>query len=115
MLIFWRGKGWLVPVILIGWVFVAVGFAIATAPDAGDPDAGAHVDLLFAVVFVVSAITVYLMDRRTRARILPIADAVPGEPHLAVYHDHFMFLPVKWYTWVFLAGAVFMAGKSFTE
>lgn len=115
MLIFWRGRGWLVPVIMFGWLFVATGFAIATAPKNGDPNAAAHVDLLFAVVFVASAVTVYLMDRRTTARIVPIADAVPGEAHRAVPRDHFMFIPVKYYTWLFLAIAIFLAVKSFTE
>lgn len=115
MLIFWRGRGWLVPMILFGWVFVAVAFAIVTAPAQGDPKAAAHVDLLFAVVFIASAISVYVLDRRTRARLAPIEDASPGEPHLEVQHDHFMFVPVKYYTWLFLAGAVFMATKSFFE
>ena len=115
MAFFWRGRGWLVPMIFLGWLFVGVAFAVVTAPPQGDPQASAHVDLLFAVVFAASALSVYVLHRRTRARLTPIEDALPGEPHLEVQHDHFMFLPVKYWPWLFLAVAVVMAGKSFLE
>src|SRR6266540_4220403 len=39
MVIFWRGWGWMVPLIMFGWAFFCVGVMIATASPEGNPDA----------------------------------------------------------------------------
>jgi hypothetical protein len=114
MVVFWRGWGFLVPLIMFAWVFVAVGFMIATASPEGNPNAAAYTDRLFTVVFALSAGSVYVMDR-WRRRPTPDVDPTTAETHLLVHEDHFMFVLVKYYVWIFAAIAVFMAAKSFGE
>ena len=114
MAVFWRGWGFLVPLIMFGWIFVLIGVMIATASPEGNPNAAAYTDRLFAVAFALSAVTDYIMDRRRR-RPIPVVDPTTGETQMLVNEDHFMFILVKYYVWIFAAAAVFMAAKSFTE
>jgi len=105
----------MVPLIMFGWAFFCVGVMIATASPEGNPDAAAYTDRLFAVAFALSAVTVYLIDRWRRRRSTPVVDPATGETHMVPNEDHFMFIQVKYYVWVFLALAVYMAAKSFGE
>lgn len=115
MVVFWRGWGWTIPLIMFGWIFVAVGYVIATAPPGGNPNAAKDTDRLFALVFVLSAATVYLLDSWRRRGSTPVVDPATGETILIKNADHFMFIPAKYYPWVFLAIAVYMMAKSFGE
>src|SRR6266498_3328301 len=102
MVVFWRGWGWTVPLIMFGWAFIGVGYVIATASPEGNPNAGRETDRLFAVVLIRSAVTVYYMDRWRRRRSTPLVDPATGDTHMIPNEDHFMFIQVKYYLWIFL-------------
>jgi hypothetical protein len=114
VLLFWRGWGWLVLPILFGWVFVAIGIMIATQGPDADPNAAANTDRLFALVFVLSAATVFFLARwRNKPRQVVAPET--GETQQLVHRDDFMFIPMKYYALVYAAVAVFLAVKSLTE
>lgn len=115
MVVFWRGWGWTVPLIMFGWAFASVGYVIATAGPNGNPNAARDTDRLFAVVFILSALTVYFLDRWRRRGTTPVVDPATGETHAVPNDDHFMFIPSRYFVWIYLAAAVYMAAKSFGE
>lgn len=115
MLIFWEGKGWTVPLIMFGWVFVMIGVVIAAAPAEGDPNAAANTDRFFAIAFALSAATTFFMDRRrSKKRRQQAASAETEEAGAIAPRDSFMFIPLKYWAYVFAAITVYFAGHSFT-
>ncbi len=115
MLIFWEGKGWTVPLIMFGWIFFMVGVLIATAPPEGDPNGAATTDRLFAIAFALSAATVFFMDhRRNRKRRVPGAVVGTGEPGAMASRDSFMFVTLRYWSYVFVAITVYFIVHSFT-
>lgn len=107
MLLFWRGHGWAVLLILFGWLFLLIGVTIATHGPEGDPNAAANTDRTFALAFALSAVTVYAMAWRKERKLRAAADPVP-------YDDNFMFIPVKFWAYGFAAIAVFLLVRSFS-
>ena len=115
MLIFWEGKGWTVLLIMFGWIFFLTGIMIATAPPEGDPNAAANTDRLFALAFVLSAATVYYMDwRRGRRRAQIAASKKAEEADTIASRDSFMFIPLKYWAYIYAAAAIYFVGHSFT-
>lgn len=114
MLIFWEGKGWTVPLIMFGWVFVMIGVAIATGPAEGDPKAAANTDRFFAIAFALSAATVFFMDQRRKNRRQQAASVDTGEAGAMAPRDSFMFIALKYWSYIFAAIAVYFIGHSFT-
>ncbi|MCR4339506.1 MAG: hypothetical protein NUW01_06425 [Gemmatimonadaceae bacterium] len=107
MLLFWRGHGWAVLLILFGWLFLLIGVTIATHGPEGDPSAAANTDRTFALAFALSAVTVYAMAWRKERKLRAAADPVP-------YDDNFMFIPVKFWAYGFAVIAVFLLVRSFS-
>lgn len=107
MLLFWRGQGWTVLLILFGWLFLLIGVIIATHSPEGDPNAAANTDRTFALAFALSAITVFAMALRRERKLRSAAEPAP-------YDDHFMFIPVKFWAYGFVAVAVFLLARSFS-
>jgi hypothetical protein len=114
MLVYWRGRGWSVLLIMFGWMFVAVGIGIATHGPEADPNANANVDRLFGIAFALSAASVFFLARGRRLPPQTVEEAAQ-EPRLYSHLDHFMFVPMLYYTYIFAAAAVFLFGKSFFE
>ena len=107
MILFWRGHGWAVLLILFGWLFLLIGVTIATVSPEGDPNAAANTDRTFALGFALSAMTVYAMARRKERKLLAAAAPLP-------YDDHFMFIRVKLWAYAFTAIALFLLVRSFS-
>lgn len=116
MLIFWEGKGWTVPLIMFGWIFFMIGVMIATLPPEGSPNAAANTDRLFAIAFALSAGTVVYMDwRRTKKRVRQAASAGAEEAAGAIaLRDSFMFIPLKYWAYIYAAITIYFIGHSFT-
>lgn len=115
MLIFWEGKGWTVPLVMFGWVFFMIGVVIATAPAEGDPNAIANTDRYFAIAFALSAATVFFMDqRRSRKRGQQPAAVETGEAGGMAPRDSFMFVTLKYWSYIFAAITVYFIGHSLT-
>lgn len=119
MLVFWRGIGWAVPLIMFGWIFALVFVMIATQGPEADPNADATTARLFGFAFLLSAGTVsYLARRRARRPpqiierstvetvLVPEMVPVPGG-------DHFMFVPLKYWSYLFAVTAVWFFFKAF--
>lgn len=118
MLLFWRGIGWAVPLIMFGWIFALIFVMIATQGPEADPNADATVARLFGLAFLLSAGTVfYLAWRRThRPRVTdePTSETVLVREMVPVQQgDHFMFVPLKYWAYLFAAVAVWFLASSF--
>jgi hypothetical protein len=100
MIIFWRGVGFLVFFVPFAWIFLLVGIMIGIGSHEPDPHkATVFVHRLFALAFALSAVTLDLVSRyRSRA--------APGR-------DEFMFIPMRYWSWVVAAGAVALFVASF--
>ncbi len=106
MLLFWRGQGWAVMLILFGWLFLLIGVIIATHSPEGDTNAAVNTDRTFALAFALSAITVFAMAVLRERKLRSAAESAP--------YDHFMFIPVKFWAYGFVAIAVFLLTRSFS-
>src|SRR5688500_12937922 len=109
MLLFWRGKGWTVLPIMFAWVFFVMIVGIVMLGPEADPNAAANVDRHFALAFVLSAANLYYLAWGGAGKVAQATD-----PNVAPYSDDCMFIPMKYWSYGFLAVAVFFLGRSFT-
>lgn len=103
MIIFWRGIGWSVLLILFGWLFLLIGVAIATMGPGPDPNAEANTNRLFAAAFALAAGTVFYLARGRAKR---------RQAGAAIEPDEFMFIRMEYWTWPLAAIAVYLAIRS---
>jgi hypothetical protein len=105
-MIFWRGWGILVFFIPFLWIFILIAVALGSGAYEPDPvKAAVDIDRMFALAFVLAAATVFPIARY-RERTAP-------------KRDDFMFIPMKYWTWVltvvalgFLVASFFATGNS---
>lgn len=114
MLIFWQGRGWLVPLIMFGWIFFAVGVMIATMGSEASPNPDASTDRTFALGFALSAANVFYLHWRRGMRVRAAGETGSESGSAAIPPDSFMFVPVKYWAYLFAAVAVYLLGHSFT-
>jgi hypothetical protein len=114
MLLYWSGRGWSVLLIMFGWMFVMAGIVIATHGPYGDPNANANVDRMVAIAFALSASCVFVL---AHGRRLPpqTAEERAQQRRLHSHRDDFMFIPMTYYAYIFMAAAVWMLIKSFFD
>lgn len=113
MLLFWRGAGiWVLP-IMFCWLFLLIGLMIATAGPVGNPDADAYTSRLFALSFALSAVTVFFIAHRREHRP-PVIDPATGEAEPPV-RDDFMYIPMKYWAYLFGVGAAYLFVRSFFQ
>ena len=115
-MLFWRGWGFFVFFGTFAWIFLLIGIMIAT--DSYEPDeakAAAGTDLLFALAFILSAASVFLLARYRKNTPGKVVDPSTGKIHLVPHVDEFMFIRMKYWTYVLVAAAVWMFVKSFLE
>jgi hypothetical protein len=115
MLLFWRGLGWSVLPILFGWIFLLIFVMIATQGPAADPNAAANTSRLFGLAFALSTASVFYLARRRANRPRLIADPATGESLPVPQQDDFMFIPMKYWSYIFAAGAAYFFIRSFFE
>lgn len=100
MIFFWRGWGITVFFIPFVWIFILVGVMLGM--DYYEPDpvkAAAATYRMFALAFALAAVTLFLI-MRYRTRVAPD-------------RDDFMFIPMKYWTWIVAVGAIGLYGASF--
>ncbi len=115
-MLFWRGCGILVLIITFAWIFVLIGVMIAT--ESHDPDpikAAAFVDRLFAMAFLLSSASVFLLARYRENRPAKVVDPATYETHLIPHIDEFMFIRIKYWGYVLIAASIYMFVRSFFE
>ncbi|MFB3886238.1 MAG: hypothetical protein ACE144_13515 [Thermodesulfobacteriota bacterium] len=115
-MLFWRGWGILVFVATFGWLFILMGIVIAGGshePDAAK--AAADTDRLFALSFLLSAATVFLLARYREKTPGKVVDPRTGQIHLIPHVDEFMFIRMKYWTFALLAISIWMFLRSFFE
>ena len=115
-MIFWRGWGILVFLVTFGWIFLLIGIMIATEYHEPDEAKGAAVtDLIFALALILSAASVFLLTRYRDNTPGKVVDPATGEIHLVPHADEFMFIPMKYWTYVLVAFSAWMFIRSFFE
>jgi len=99
-MIFFRGWGSLVFFVPFIWIFILVGIMIGTGTY--EPDAAKLNVMMYrgaALALTLSAVTLWFICNY-RSRV------APGR-------DEFSFIPMKYWTWVVLAGAVVVLALSY--
>jgi len=115
-MLFWRGWGFLVFFGTFAWIFLLIGIMIAMDYHEPDEAKGAAVtDLLFALAFILSAASVFLLARYRENHPGKVVDPSTGEIHLVPHVDEFMFIRMKYWTYVLVACAAWMFIRSFFE
>lgn len=115
-MLFWRGWGICVFVVTFAWIFILIGIMIASGSH--DPDAvraAIFVDNLFALSFILSAVTVFFLVRYRENRPVKLVDPATGQTHWFPHTDEFMFIRMKYWTHILAALSVAMVIKSFFE
>jgi hypothetical protein len=115
-MLFWKGWGILVFIVTFAWMFIVIGIMIATGfhePD--EAKAAAATDLLFALSFILSASSVFLLARYRDNTPREIVDPTTGQTHPVPHVDEFMFIRMKYWTHILAACAVGMFIKSLFE
>jgi len=113
-MLFWRGWGILVFVVTFAWIFILIGFMIASGyhePDAAK--AAAYTDRLFAQAFLLSAVTVFFLARHRENTPVKVVDPATGQTLWVPKIDDFMFIRMKYWAYVLAAGAAAMFIKSY--
>jgi hypothetical protein len=107
MIIFWKGWGFWVFFGTFAWIFIGIGVMIARGTYEPDPAKSArYVDLLFAISFGLSAVTVFLLSWYRARRPRQVTDPQTGEVHAVPHDDAFMFVRMQYWTYVLAAAAV---------
>lgn len=114
MLLFWQGRGWAVLPILFGWIFLVIGVMIATKGPEADPNAAANTDRIFALAFALSAANLLYLDWRRRKKLRKASAAGAEDGSAVVSPDSFMFIPIKYWTYLFAAVTAYFLIHSFT-
>ncbi len=115
-MIFWRGWGILVFIITFVWIFILIGIMIAAEfyePDA--VKAAVYTDRLFSLSFILSAISVLFLSRYRDRKPYEVVDPSTGKIDLVPHTDEFMFIPMKYWTYIIAAISVGIFIKSFFE
>jgi hypothetical protein len=100
MILIWRGWGILTFFMPFIWLFILIGIAIGMDYHQADPDqANAEVARMFALALALSAVSLYIIWRY-RERVAPGV-------------DHLIYIPTKYWNWLFAAGAVVLFVLSF--
>ncbi len=116
-MIFWRGCGWFVFFGTFAWIFVLM-IIVMSGPNSYQPDkvkAAMETDQLFGLAFALSALSVFIIARYRESRPRKVTDPATGEISLLPRIDEFMFIRMKYWTYVLVAAAVGMFIKSFFE
>lgn len=114
MVLFWQGRGWAVLPIMFGWIFLVIGVMIATKGPEADPNAAANTDRIFALAFALSAANVFYLHWRRGKKLRAPAEPGAEEGNGVVPPDSFMFVPIKYWAYLFAAGAAYLLVHSFT-
>lgn len=115
MLLFWQGRGWAVLPIMFGWIFLVIFVLIATMGAEADPNAAAaNTDRTFALAFALAAANVFYLHWRWGKKLRAPAEPGAEEGNGVVPQDSFMFVPIKYWAYVFAAGAAYFLVHSFT-
>jgi hypothetical protein len=115
-MLFWRGWGFWVYGITFGWMFILIGIMIATGSHEQDAaKAAAFTDRLFGLSFILSALSVFLLSRYRNNTPHQKIDPSTGRVDLIPNHDEFMFIPMRYWTYLLavISGCAFI--KSFFE
>ena len=115
-MIFWRGWGILVFIATFGWMFILIGIMIAS--DSYEPDevkAAVETDRLFALSLALSAASVFFLARYRENRPGKMVDPRTGQIDLVPHVDEFMFIRMKYWTYIIGAFSIGMYIKSFFE
>jgi len=100
MILIWRGWGILTFFMPFIWIFILVGIAIGMDYHQPDPDlATAAVVRMFALALALSVASLYFIVRY-RERVAPGV-------------DHLIYVPTRYWNWLFAAGAVVLLVLSF--
>jgi len=115
-MLFWKGWGFWVYGITFGWLFILIGIMIAI--DSHDPDAAkaaAFTDQLFGLSFMLSALSVFVLSRYRDNTPHQKIDPSTGSIDLIHNHDEFMFIPMRYWSYILaVISAVFFI-RSFFE
>jgi hypothetical protein len=112
VVVHWEGWGWTAFFIPMGWMFVVFGFPIFTGYYEPDPHKlDRALDLLFALWMVLSAASIYAIDRWREAKAQRNVSAGPVVETRRL--DTFFW--VRLYFWPYLYAALSLGGviKSF--
>jgi hypothetical protein len=97
----WRGWGLLVFFIFLAWYCLA----LATGHDP-DRDSGS-----MSLVCAISAASVFWVSRYRKSHPRTIVDSKTGNAALVPHSDDLWFVPMKYWAYILLAGAVFYAAR----
>jgi hypothetical protein len=98
----------------VAWMFIVYGVPIATGYyEPNEHKVVAMMDQLAAVWLILSAATVYALDRYREGVAHRKANNTGGPFPVARRDDEFMFIRMSYWTYILLAFAVYALGASF--
>jgi NADH:ubiquinone oxidoreductase subunit 6 (subunit J) len=106
-MLIWRGWGLSVILFLVLWLFAAIGLTIGTNAHQPDPKLlSKEMDWGAAIVFALTAGSVFATARYRKSHPRKIVDAQTQKVALAPHVDDFYYIPLQFWSYILLAGAI---------